>query len=333
MNSISIFLLLLTNLFIVSELHGQDKLLVVTSASIFADMIKNVGGDLVDVKSIIPIGTDPHSYEPKASDINLMANADLVMLNGLDLEIWMSKVIRNIKINQKKVVILTKGLQSLKSEDYANSYDPHAWMTASNGLVYIQNIKDALADKILDENDKSVLLKNYDIYRQSLEQLNIYSIKRIKEISANNRKLVTAHDAFQYFGREYGLQLHALQGVSPEADIRINDFQNIIKLIRANQIPAIFVESTINPKVLENLAKEASCEIGGKLYADSLSDKNGGAPDYYSLLKSNIDTIVDALTKKFSQIKTPSKSNENIILYSIVFSIMVGSLLFLTLKI
>lgn len=315
-------------------LVAKNRIQIVTSASIFADMISNVSGELAEVNSIIPIGSDPHSYEPKPKDINLLLKADIIMLNGLGLEVWLMKVIKNLNISEGKIVILTNNIIPLASEEYTNSYDPHAWMTANNGLIYIKNIYESLRDKIIDENDKIQLTKQYSSYKKTLQEVDSISQVKIAQIPTTQKKLVTAHDAFQYFGKYYGLELYALQGISPEADIRINDFQKIVKLIKINKIPAIFAESTINPKVMENIAQASHCAIGGKLFADSLSDKDGMAKDYISLLTHNINTISEALmldeNSKDSLVLL--RKSSSIFLLFAIFSIMVASIAYLTVK-
>ena len=218
---------------------------IVTSTSIFADMIKNVGQSLVEVQTIVPTGNDPHAYEPTPSDVKLISGADLVMINGLNLELWIHRVIKNIRFPNKRVIILTEGIKPLSSQDYTNSKDPHAWMTIQNGLVYIRNIYQQL-DPYIEEKDKKILKINYLNYKRKLEATENFILQKISLIPPAKRKLVTAHDAFQYFGKAYNIDLYPLQGVSPESEILIQDFQNIIKTIKKHQITAIFIESTIN---------------------------------------------------------------------------------------
>jgi ABC-type Zn uptake system ZnuABC Zn-binding protein ZnuA len=315
-------------------LKANNKIQVVTSASIFADMISNISGELADVHSIIPIGSDPHSYEPKPKDISLLLKADIIMLNGLGLEVWLMRVIKNLNIPEEKIVILTNGIKPLASEEYTNSYDPHAWMTANNGLTYIRNIYESLKGEMKNDNDKIMLSNQYLSYQKTLQEIDSTSQAKIAKIPTSQKKLVTAHDAFQYFGQHYGLALFALQGISPEADIRINDFQKIVKLIQINKIPAIFAESTINPKVMENIAQAANCTIGGKLYADSLSDIDGPAPDYISLIKHNVDAITEALilVKDRDESFFNLQESSSIFLFIVIFSIMVTSFAYLTIK-
>lgn len=303
----------------------SQQIKIVTSTSIFSDMISSVGKSLVDVTSIVPVGADPHGYEPTPGDIKLMSEADIIMINGLDLEIWINKVIKNINFPNENLIIITKGIQPLTSKDYQNSKDPHAWMTAQNGLIYIENIYRAILNNISD-SQKSILEDNYANYKNKLTETEVFIKETLNKIPSKNRKLVTAHDAFQYFGKTYNIDLYPLQGISPESDILIKDFQNTIRLIKNYGIPAVFVESTINPKTLQNLSEEAGCAIGGKLYADSLSDSLGGAPDYLSMLLNNTTTIANGLIAVNPQNSKHHSSNKTILLYSLVLIIMMLSL-------
>ena len=167
-----------------------------------------------------------------------------------------------------------------------------------------------------------------------MEETEAFVLQKLSLIPPTKRKLVTAHDAFQYFGKTYNIDLFPLQGVSPESEILIQDFQHIIKLIQQHQITAIFAESTINPKTLENLSLEAKCVIGGKLFADSLSDAEGEAPDYISMLRHNVTIISNGLTH-LSEQTTPVVKNlniQNIILYTLLSLLMGSGFLFLSVK-
>jgi ABC-type Zn uptake system ZnuABC Zn-binding protein ZnuA len=330
MNNLRLYLILLF-LTILCPFSGKlQKISIVTSTSIFADMITNVGKSHVSVVSIVPVGIDPHGYEPTSGDIRSLSGADLIMINGLDLEIWINKVIRNIKFPNDRVIVISKGIQPLTSKDFKNSKDPHAWLSAKNGLIYIENIYKAI-DKVIPAEEKKSLEHNYEQYKKKLLATKNFMHETINTIPSVNRKLVTAHDAFQYFGKEYGMNLYPLQGISPESDILIKDFQNTISLIKKYKIPAIFVENTINPKTLQNLANEAGCVIGGKLYADSLGDSLGAAPDYLSMLRSNVKTIANGLTRVQSDDKNvESKVSENTtVLYLLLISLMGLSFFFM----
>lgn len=267
---------------------------VVATASIFADMAENIAGGHLDIKTIVPIGGDPHIYEPTPGDAILVASADLILKNALTFEGWANDLIKNAG-SKAKVVTITEGVEPIRAV-YKNSTDPHAWMSASNGLIYIENIKNALIE--LDPANKEVYEFNYGVYRKQLEDLDRYIADQVNKIPEKRRILITSHDAFQYFGKRYGVRLESVIGVSTEAEAQTSDIIRLNKVIRENQVPAVFIETTVNPKLLEQIATDNKVSIGGKLYSDSIGDKKSPAPSYYDMLKYNTDVIVSALTKE-----------------------------------
>ncbi len=285
--------LLATPMLVSTILSGQqDKKLVVTSASIFADMAKNIAGDLVQVKSIVPIGSDPHIYEPTPADARLVSKADLLLVNGLTFEGWLSGLIENANTSAP-VVTITKGIEPIRAV-YKNSTDPHAWMSAANGLIYIGNIFKALV--ALDPHNEQTYRFNYNVYRQQLQDMDRYIMEAVKNIPSQQRILITSHDAFQYYGRRYGLRLESVIGISTEAEAQTSDVIRLNKIIRESRVPAVFIESTVNPKLLEQIASDNHVQIGGKLYSDSIGGPESPAPSYLDMLKYNTDTIVAALS-------------------------------------
>ncbi len=272
----------------------EKKLSVVASASIFADMAQNITGDLIEVKTIVPIGSDPHLHEATPRDARLVSKADLILRNGLTFEGWLAELIENAG-TKAEVVLITKGINAIESDKYANSADPHAWMSAKNGLIYIENIKNALVQ--LAPQYAEEFNFNYGVYKKQLEDLDTYIATEVQKIPASRRILITSHDAFKYYGNEYGIQLEAALGVSTDAEVQVSDITRLNRVIRESKIPAIFVESTINPKLLKQLAVDNKIEIGGELFADSIGDKESDAPSYHAMLKHNTDVIVAALSK------------------------------------
>ena len=202
---------------------------VVTSASIFKDMAQNIGGDLVTVQSIVPIGGDPHLYEPKPSDATLIKNAEIILVNGLTFEGWINDVIDNSGTSATMATI-TEGADIIESDTYKNAPDPHAWMDASNGLIYIENIKNTLI--AYDPENKAVYEKNHEKYAKEIKALNTYIQNEISKIPEDYRMIVTSHDAFAYYGRKYNLKLNALKGISTEAETQTSDMVRVSKAIR-----------------------------------------------------------------------------------------------------
>ncbi len=288
-------LLLLGCCFLLNSSWAQDKKLVVATASMMGDMAENIAGGEVIVKTIVPIGGDPHLYEPTPKDAQLANKADLVLKNGLTFEGWLNDLIANSG-TKAKTVRVTEGINPIESAAYKNSADPHAWMDASLGLVYIKNIKDALVE--LAPEHKETFEFNYGVYKKQLEDLDHYIIDQIQTIPAAQRVLITSHDAFQYYGRKYGIRLEAILGTSTDAEVQTSDIMRLNKVIQSSKVPAVFIESTINPKLLEQLAKDNDIKVGGQLYADSIGDKDSPAPSYIDMLKYNTDVIVKALSEQ-----------------------------------
>lgn len=287
---------------------STQKVKVVTSTSVFQDMIKNIGGTLVDVRSIVPRGSDPHRYEPKPSDVTLCREADVIMINGLHLEVWIEKLIKNSKM-KANVVVITDGIKPVKSD---KSTDPHAWMSAKNSITYIENIAAALI--ALRPDRQAEIVNNLNRYKKQLQELDDYIHSEIGKIPVSQRILVSNHDAFQYFGKEYNMQLVPLMGISTEAEPKTSDIIRIMHAVKQSGIKAVFVETSINPRTMEQLASDLKISLGGSLYADSLGEEDGGAGTYIGMLKTNIGMIVKALSVQ-GDVPVASRENTNVFLY------------------
>ncbi len=297
------YALLLFSLLVFNYLNGQEKKLILGTASIFDDMAKNIAGDLFDIQTIVPIGGDPHIYEPTPADAKLIAKADLIFKNALTFEGWLDGLIESAG-GDAEVVTITEGIPAIHST-YKGSSDPHAWMDASYGLIYIENIKNALVK--FDPDNKEVYEFNYGVYRRQLEDMDAYIFEQVKKIPEKRRVLITSHDAFQYFGRRYGIQLESVIGISTDAEAQTSDIIRLNKVIKESGVPAVFIETTVNPKLLKQIAEDNNVVIGGSLYSDSIGEKDSPAPTYLDMLKYNTDTIVKAL----SQETKPSQVPEN----------------------
>lgn len=288
-------LLLLFSLFsntLVAQEVPDTRPLVVASASIFADMASSISGGEVRVEMVVPIGGDPHIFEPTPESVRLVAEADLILINGLTFEGWMNELIQNSGTRAKTVTI-TEGIETIASEEYENASDPHAWMTAKNGMTYVRNIRDALVE--LDPFNRQTYMFNAGVYLQQLEALDAEIFQLIESIPEQQRVLITSHDAFRYFGRYYGIQVEAALGTSTDADVQTDDVDRLTRIIKATGVPAIFVESTINPKLIRQIAEDTGVFIGGSLYADSLGEEDSPAGTYEGMLRFNVTTIVRAL--------------------------------------
>lgn len=330
------FLLPFLLLFTVCSLSAQDepdtRPLVVASASIFADMAENIAGGEVRVEMVVPIGGDPHIFEPTPESVRLVSKADLILINGLTFEGWMNELIANSG-TKAKTVIITNGIGTIESEEYENSADPHAWMTANNGITYVKNIRDALI--ALDPFNRKTYEFNAGVYLQQLEDLDREIFRLIETIPEKQRVLITSHDAFRYFGRYYGIRVEAALGTSTDADVQTDDVNRLTTIIRETGVPAIFVESTINPKLIRQIAEDTDVIIGGSLYADSLGEPDTEAGTYEGMLTFNVATIVGALRGETGEVTVGNtiSRTEQLLLLGIILAVMGGAFGFMVLRI
>lgn len=282
---------------------------VLATASMWADMAKNIGGDLIEVDMIVPVGSDPHLYESTPNDIRKVNSADLILVNGFTFEGWLQKLISSSGTGAKSI-LLTEGITPISNPEFKNSTDPHAWMDVEYGKIYALNICMALSNLL--PQHKEQIQTNFEAYNEQLNLLDEYIRTKIKEIPSDRRILITSHDAFHYYGNRYGIEVEALLGTSTDADVQTGDFLRVNKIIREKKIPAIFIESTINPKLMEQIVKENNIRIGGKLYADSLGDESGPASSYIAMLRHNTDAIAEALSLSTGeQLKNNNTGNSN----------------------
>lgn len=282
-------------LLVACHLGAQENLKVVATASMISDMVQNIAGDQVDLQCIVPIGGDPHLYEPTPGDAKMVVGADLIFINGLTFEGWLNELIENSG-SRAKVVTVTDGIEPIASTTYTNAVDPHAWMDARWGKVYAANILAGLVD--IDPAGGDQYRDRYAHYVREIEETDTYIFQQISLIPPDRRVLITSHDAFQYYGRRYGLQLESVLGTSTDADIQTSDLLRLNRVIKERKVPAVFIESTINPKMLEQLASDNQIVVGGSLFADSIGDEDSEAPTYLAMLRYNTDVIVEALTQR-----------------------------------
>lgn len=288
---------------------------VVATTTILYDMARSIAGDEAEVISFLPIGGDPHIYDPRPGDIDVLLHADLIIKNGLHLEGWLDKIL--ITSGAKAPIITaTAGVVPIVSAEYHGSPDPHAWMTAPNGILMVKNITDALAQLI---PEKALLFrKNFDQYKSKLEETDRYIFDKINSIPEEKRILVTTHDAFRYYANRYGLKVESVIGISTDAEIQSSDMEHVVEIIKSAGLPAIFVESTINPKLFQQIARDMNVRIGGELFADSVGDEESGASTYIDMLVQNTDLIVLGLTGQSAGIFT-SETNYRFIYYVLLF--------------
>lgn len=277
-----------------SPASAQDKLNVVATFSILADLVKNVGGDRIEVKSLVGPNGDAHVYQPTPNDAKTVADAKLVFVNGLGFEGWMGRLVKASGA-KATMVTATKGVKPRKmDEDGHAEADPHAWQSVANAKTYVGNIYEALV--AADPTGKSVYQANASAYIAKLEALDVQVRAAVAAIPAERRKIITTHDAFGYFGAAYGVAFIAPQGVSTESEVSARDVAKIITQIRKQKIPAVFLENVTDERLLRRIGEESGARIGGTLYSDALTDDKGPAPTYLDMMRHNVKQLAGALT-------------------------------------
>ncbi len=271
------------------------KFKVVTTFTIIQDMAQNIAGDAATVESITKPGAEIHDYEPTPKDIVKAQSADLVLWNGLNLERWFEKFFQNVK--DKPAVVVTEGIEpmSINEGPYTGNPNPHAWMSPSNALIYIENIKNALVK--YDPQNKETYEKNAALYAQKIKELDKPLREKLAQVPEAQRWLVTSEGAFSYLTRDYGFKEAYLWPINAEQQGTPQQVRHVIETVKANNIPVVFSESTISPKPAKQVAKESGAKYGGVLYVDSLSNKNGPVPTYVDLLNTTVSTIVKGFEK------------------------------------
>ena len=267
----------------------------VTTISILADFVKAVGGAHVRVDTIVHVGGDPHVYEPTPSDARRLTEADIVFRNGLGLERWLDKLIGGSRPD-RPVVTLTEGLVPLVQESgtYAGDPDPHMWMDPALANRYVERARDALA--ALDPARAADYERNARAYLAELADLDRWIATRIASIPPANRKLVTTHDAFRYFGVRYGLEVvGTIWSISTEREPSAAEIRRLVDAVRHQRVPTVFVETTINPKIMEQVARDAGVEVGLPLYGDSVGAPGSGAETYVGMMRANTRAIARGL--------------------------------------
>ena len=291
-NSLKIMTALALGLF---AMQANAKFKVVTTFTVIQDIAQNVAGNAATVESITKPGAEIHEYEPTPKDIVKAQSADLILWNGLNLERWFERFFQNIK--DKPAVVVTEGIQPLSIYEgpYKDAPNPHAWMSPSNALIYIENIKNALVK--YDPQNAAVYEKNAADYAQKIKQLDEPLRAKLAQIPEAQRWLVTSEGAFSYVAKDYNLKEGYLWPINAEQQGTPQQVRKVIDLVRKNNIPVVFSESTISAKPAQQVAKESGAKYGGVLYVDSLSAKKGPVPTYIDLLNVTVSTIVKGFGK------------------------------------
>jgi len=293
-------LILLIGTFLIINLTGcsgsegseRDRPLVVATTTIIADIAGELAGDRVEVYCIMPIGGDPHIYQPVPGDARMIARSDLVLLNGLQLEGWLTELARHAG-GTRPAIEVTEGITPLEDEERHGEPDPHAWFDVRNMHYYVDNIVRGLI--MVDPEGEEEFRARAEEYKQQLDELDAWVREQIETLPEERRILITSHDAFRYFGEAYDVRVMALQGISTEAQPQTKDVIKLVQTVRQYNIPAVFIETSVNPKMLEQIARDAGTRIGGELFSDSIGHPEHEGGTYLGMVRYNVRTFVQAM--------------------------------------
>ena len=294
----SIGLALLVLLGVSSGAQAADKIKAVASFSILGDMVKQVGGDRVGVVTLVPPDSDNHVFDPTPADAKTLARADMFFVNGLGFEGWMARLEKSSGFKGKVVVASTGVAPRTMIEEEGRTpetiTDPHAWQDLANGKLYVANIRDGLI--AADPDGEATYEANAAKYLDAIDKEEAAVKEALGKLPPARRKIITSHDAFGYFGAAYGLEIIAPEGVSTESEASAQDVAKIIRQIKEEKIPAVFLENVTDHRLLDQIARETGAKIGGTLYSDALSAPDGPAPTYLDMFRHNAGTLTAALS-------------------------------------
>ncbi len=276
-----------------SSVRTEGKLKVLTTFSVLADIAQNVAGDKLNVESITRIGAEIHGYEPTPSDIVKAQDADLILYNGMNLERWFEQFLGNLE--DVPSVLLTAGIEpiAIAQGPYTDKPNPHAWMSPRNALVYVENIRQAFIE--LDPDNAETYNANAQAYSEKLKAIDTQLQADLERVPQTQRYLVSCEGAFSYLARDYNLKEIYLWPINAEQQFTPKQIQRVIEKVKANNVPTIFCESTVNDEGQKQVAKTTGARFGGNLYVDSLSTEEGAVPTFIDLLEYDARTITNGL--------------------------------------
>lgn len=289
-----------------------QKLKVVASFSILGDIVKNIGGDKISLTTIVGNELDAHTFNPSPNDAKILKNADIVFINGIGFEGWIEKLIKASGY-RGDVVVASKGVTIIKAKEsdehegehsenthheehdghLEHANDPHAWQSLVNAEIYVRNISNELIK--LDPVNEKTYRENARKYLAEIKKLDSDIKKQISLIPVEKRKVITNHDSFGYFEKEYGIEFLSLVGLSTESQPSAKAIQEIIRQVRENKVRALFIENISNPSIIKQIAKDSGGIIGGTLYSDSLSNQENQANTYLNMMKYNANTLIEGI--------------------------------------
>ncbi len=273
----------------------NDKVVALSTFTIIADMVGEVGGDKVESISLTKPGAEIHGYQPTPDDLVQASKADIMFENGMNLEVWTTKL--RASIPDVPVTKVSEGVevQYISEDAYAGKPNPHAWMSPEQGLIYVENIRKGLTAEAPQHAD--YFAARAEAYSNEIRAVDKQLEEALSQLPANNRVLVTCEGAFSYLTNDYGLTEEYLWAINSESQGSPQQVAKIIEVVKEKQIPAVFCESTVEPRIQQEVVSATGARLGGTLFVDSLSDENGPASTYLKLLQHTADTIITGLTK------------------------------------
>ena len=286
------FALLLAGLVLAGVPAGaRDKIKVVASFSILGDMVRQVTGDLAEMTTIVGPDADAHVYTPNAADAKAVADAEVIFANGLGFETW-SQTLIETSGTKAEVSVATDGITPLRVN---GEVDPHAWNSLTNGMKYVASIAESMAE--IDPENAAAYKANARAYTARLKELHDRALGQLKRLPADQRTVVTAHDAFGYLEAAYGLTFLAPVGIDTDAEPSARDVARLIDHLKQVGAGALFVENITSPSLIQQIARETGIRIGGRLFSDALSERGGPATSYEKMFEHNLETLIQALSQ------------------------------------
>ena len=285
-----------------SSSNEATKLKVVATNSIIADITKNIAGDKIDLHSIVPVGQDPHEYEPLPDDVKKTSEANLILYNGINLETggnaWFTKLVQNAKKEENKdYYAVSEGVDViyLEGQHEKGKEDPHAWLNLENGMIYAKNIAKQLEAK--DPKNKDFYEENLKTYLEKLSKLDKESKDKFNNIPAEKKMIVTSEGAFKYFSKAYNVPSAYIWEINTEEEGTPDQIKTLVEKLRKTKVPSLFVESSVDERPMQTVSKDTNIPIYEKIFTDSIAEPGQNGDSYYSMMKWNLDKISEGLAK------------------------------------